>query len=190
MILADKPTKIWNCGFSLCPKSGKVLAPCGAKTVYHTASNKGQITVLACINSGGGTIPPMHVFPGVWFSSNPMEGCVEGGYFGKSDNGWMTQELFNGWLEKLFARYIPPERPVYLLLDGHATHIDVNTSKFCREKNILLYCLPAHSSQITQPLDVGLFSPLKQEWKKAVMFFNSENPGFTMSSLEYSGKPI
>ena len=91
--LIDKPSKIWNCdesGFSLCPKSSKVLATCGAKTVYYTTSNKGQITVLACINAAGGTIPPMHIFPGVRFSYNPMEGCVEGAYFGKSPNGWIT----------------------------------------------------------------------------------------------------
>ncbi len=50
--------------------------------------------VLACVNVSGGNIPPMHVFPGVRFSYNPMEGCVKGGYFGKSDNGWITQQLF------------------------------------------------------------------------------------------------
>lgn len=75
--LIGKPAQIWNCdesGFSLCPKSGKVLAPRGAKTVYYSSSGKGQITTLACINAAGGTVPPMHVFPGVRFSYNPMEG--------------------------------------------------------------------------------------------------------------------
>ena len=46
--------------------------------MYYSSSSKGQITTLACINAAGGTVPPMHVFPGVRFARNPMEGCVEG----------------------------------------------------------------------------------------------------------------
>ena len=55
-----------------------------------------------------------------------------------------------------------------LLFDKHSTHIDLEISKLCREKDILLYCLPAHSSHITQPLDVGFFKPLKVNWAHAV----------------------
>ena len=100
--LYDRPDQIWNAdesGFPLCPKSGKILAPKGEKHVYLvTGSSKQQITTLVCINAAGSTIPPMHIFPGVRFSYNPMEGCVDGAYFGKSDSGWITQELFYGWL--------------------------------------------------------------------------------------------
>ena len=106
--LLDKPSLLWNCdesGFALCPKTSKVLAPTGAKTVYYTTSSeKGQITTLACINAAGGIIPPMHIFAGVRFSYNPMEGCVDNAYFGKSDNRWITSDMA--------TRYIPPERPV------------------------------------------------------------------------------
>ena len=190
--LIDKPTRIYNCdesGFSLCPKSGKVLAPTGAKSVYYTCSSKGQITTLACASASGHTIPPMrdmHVFPGVRFSYNPLEGSVDGAFFGKSDNGWITQELFNGWLTKHFVRCIPPERPICLLVDGHSSHIDLETSKSCRDNNIYLYCLPPHSSHITQPLDVGFFSPLKVAWKREVMNYNSEHPGATVSKTSFA----
>ncbi len=110
-----------------------------------------------------------------------MEGCVEGAYFGKSDNGWITQELFNGWLKNHFVRHIPATRPVCLLVDGHTSHIDLQTSKFCQENGILLYCLPPHSSHIIQPLNVGFFSPLKGAWSKSVMAYNSEHPGATVN---------
>ena len=75
--LYNRPDQIWNAdesGFPLCPKSGKILAPKGEKHVYHvTGSSKQQITTLVCINAAGGTIPPMHIFPGVRFSYNRME---------------------------------------------------------------------------------------------------------------------
>ena len=79
--LDGKPDCIWNCdesGFPLCPKSGKVLAPRGTKTVYRTC-----ITTLVDISASGGIIPPFHIFSGERFSYNPLEGAVEGAYFGR-----------------------------------------------------------------------------------------------------------
>lgn len=118
----------------MCPKWNKVLAPRGTKNVYYsTSSEKGQITTLACVNAAGGTVPPMHIFPGIRFSYNPMLGCLDGAYFGKSPNGWITKDLFHGWLMKHFTTHIPLDRPVCLLVDGHSSHIDLETSKFAKK---------------------------------------------------------
>ena len=92
-----------------------------------------------------------------------MHDCVPGAYFGRSPNGWISTELFYGWLANHFAKQVAV-RPV---LDGHASHIDLEVCKFCKENSIYLYCLPAHSSHLTQPLDVSFFKPLKTEWAKA-----------------------
>ena len=177
----NDPARIWNAdetGCPLCPKSGKVLALSGAKNVYQvTSDTKEQITTLCAISAAGNIIPPMHIFSGQRFRYNPLDGCVTGAYFGKSEKGWITKELFYGWLANHFISHIPPSRPVVLLVDGHSTHIDLETSKLCQEKGILLYCLPAHSSHITQPLDVGFYGPLKQAWKKAVANYTANNFG-------------
>ena len=55
---------------------------------------KGQITTLIAICASGRTIPPMHIFPGKRFSYNPMEGGVDGAYFGRLESGWINTELF------------------------------------------------------------------------------------------------
>jgi len=166
------PSRIWNAdetGCPLCPSTGKVLCLSGTKNVYQiTGSSKEQLTTLCAISASGNIIPPMHVFPGQRFKYNPLEGCVPGAYFGRSLSGWMTTELFYGWIVNHFALQIPPQRPVVLLVDGHSTHIDIETSSFCQENGILLYCLPPHSSHITQPLDVGFYGPFKKSWRKAV----------------------
>ena len=156
-------------------KSGRVLASQGVRYVHQvSSSSRLQITTLVCASAAGSTIPPMHIFAGERFSYNPLANGVEGVYFGKSINGWMTQELFNGWITNHFVRHISPEHPVCLIVDGHSSHIDLDTSKFCEANGILLYCLPPHSSHITQPLDVGLFSPLKKSWQHAVAEFQYE----------------
>ena len=61
--------------------------------LHHT---KTEITTLVAANAAGNVIAPMHVFPDIRFRYNPLEGCVEGAYFGRSNNGWMVTELFYG----------------------------------------------------------------------------------------------
>ena len=188
--LHDDPSHIWNCdesGFSLCPKTSKVCAPIGTKTVYAACTaNKQQITTLVAISADGRAIPPMHVFPGERFGYFPLEGAVKGAYFGRSHNGWINSEIFYGWVSNFFSKQIGTERPVVLLLDGHKSHINLELSKFCKQDGILLYCLPPHSSHITQPLDVGFFSPLKGNWKKAVDAYRCANVGSPVTKQVFS----
>ena len=56
-------------------------------------------------------------------------------------------------------------------MDGHTTHINVAIGEFCRNNDIILYCLPAHASHILQPLDVSVYGPLKLFWNKALNNF-------------------
>lgn len=68
-----------------------MLAPRGTKTLYQTCSGKKeQIMTLVAVNASGGIITPFHIFPGEVFNYNPQEGGVDGAYFGKSPNGWIT----------------------------------------------------------------------------------------------------
>ena len=183
------PQQIWNAdesGFSLCPKSGRVLALVGTKDVYQvTGNSKEQITTLCAISATGSVVPPMHVFPGKRFKIDPMINCVPNAFFGKSDKGWMTAELFYQWLSKHFIHHATI-RPLVLLIDGHTSHIDISTAKLYRDNQILLYCLPPHSSHITQPLDVGFYGPLKTNWKKAVSSFTLANVGQSVTKYQFA----
>lgn len=48
-----------------------------------------------------------------------------------------------------------------MILDGHDSHKLYEFITFCEEHGIILLCLPPHSTYLVQPLDVGVFSPLK-----------------------------
>jgi hypothetical protein len=58
-----------------------------------------------------------------------------------------------------------------IVLDGHRSHLSVQFEEFCKEKNIITLCLPAHSSHLTQPLDVGCFSVLKRLYSRQLEAF-------------------
>jgi len=51
-----------------------------------------------------------------------------------------------------------------LILDGHDLHVTWEFLDYCLQNDIIPLCLPAHSTHILQPLDVGLFGPLQQNY--------------------------
>ena len=55
-----------------------------------------------------------------------------------------------------------------LVLDGHKRHHSAEFEVYCKEHKIVTLCMPAHSSHILQPLNVGCFSPLKQAYGRQI----------------------
>ena len=58
------------------------------------------------------------------------------------------------------------QRSSCAFVDGHQSHISLQLVKTAKEKGIHLYCLPPHTTDKLQPLDVGVYGPIKQAWKK------------------------
>ena len=55
-----------------------------------------------------------------------------------------------------------------LILDGYESHHSTDFELYCKEHKIITVCMPAHSSHLLQPLDVGCFRPLKQAYSRQV----------------------
>ena len=70
-------------------------------------------------------------------------------------------ELFHLWLSKHFIKYAVSSRPLLLVLDGHSTHYQPETVKFAKQNGIIMFCLPPHTTHVSQPLDTCVFRPLK-----------------------------
>jgi hypothetical protein len=58
-----------------------------------------------------------------------------------------------------------------LVLDGHESHQSVKFEEFCKTNNIITICLPAHSSYLTQLLNISCFSLLKKAYSKKIRLF-------------------
>ena len=63
-----------------------------------------------------------------------------------------------------------------LVLDGHGSHLTPEFDKTCSENKIIPICMPPHSSNYCQPLDVSCFSPLKKAYGNLVQ--NRMQQGF------------
>ena len=75
--------------------------------------------------------------------------------------GWTCDAIGEDWIRTVFEPATHTEATRLLVVDGHGSHITAPFIRFCIDYNILVFLLPPHSSHLTQPLDVGIFSPLK-----------------------------
>ena len=188
--LTDKPNQIFNLD-----ESGMPLDPCPPKVITqkgikHSASittgDKAQITTLACCSAAGYVLPPLVVFDRKKLKSEMTVGEVPGTMYGLSSNGWMDTELFELWFNHHFLMHAPSCKPILLMMDGHSTHFQPSVVRMAAKEEVILFCLPPHSTHLTQPLDKGCFGPLKSAWKEVCHDFLIKNPGKVVTRYEFS----
>lgn len=64
---------------------------------------------------------------------------------------------------------------VVLFVDGHYSHVSIDLIKSARSHGIHLLCFPSHATAVLQPLDVGVYGPAKQAWRKILKEYKLES---------------
>ena len=106
--------------------------------------------------------------------------------YGLTDNGWSNSEVFDIWFRNHFLAYAPAARPLLLLRDGHSSHYNPSTIKTAAAQQVILFCLPHHTTHIAQPLDVSAFGVLKQRWDEQCQQYMAKNPGKVVTRFQFS----
>jgi len=123
------------------------------------------VSVVECISMDGSSISPMIIFKGEKLLSNWIPGGLPKDWvFTCNLKGWTSNDHGLAWLQQVFeprTREKAQERPRVLICDEHDSHVNGRFIRHCKDNNIRLLVLPSHSSHFTQPLDIGVFSPLK-----------------------------
>ncbi len=134
--------------------------------------NREQVIVIQGVNSQGWNVPPFVVVAGKnhlasWYQNS---GFPPDWVISVTDNGWTTNEKGIEWIRHFEKHTKSRTTGVYrlLVLDGHESHHSAEFEVYCQEHSIITLCMPAHSSHILQPLDVGCFSPLKQAYGRQI----------------------
>ncbi|KAE9528578.1 hypothetical protein AGLY_012153 [Aphis glycines] len=154
--ILDDSRRILNCdetGMNTCPETGKVLCLKQMPNFYEIANGpEKECTIVLCSFSADGTsFPPMVVYPYKRIPAVIVNNLPNSWVFGRSDSVWSKKRFHS---------------PVILFLDGHSSHLSLDLSEFCVDKQIHLYCLPPNATHILQLCDVSIFKPLKSHWKK------------------------
>jgi hypothetical protein len=131
-----------------------------------TAGKQEWITVLECIDGAGGALPPMIIFKAQNTNTSWIpKDTPANWHFSTSNSGWTSNSHGFEWLRKVFepeSRKKSGNRPRLLIMDGHSSHITGDLIALCIENDIDLLILPPHCSHLLQPLDVGVYGPLKR----------------------------
>ncbi|XP_064114764.1 uncharacterized protein LOC135220992 [Macrobrachium nipponense] len=174
----DNSSRIFNCDetgivISGRDRASKCLLKKGTQSAYkRTGKGKLMMTVLCCASADGGFMRPFIInkgkTPTVYVQHQDL--AAESYSVGCSDTGRMTADLFHRWLEDVFEKELVKmniKKPVLLFVDSHSSHRNFEAFEFALSKEIFMYYLPPHFSHIMQPLDVAVFKPLKESYRKA-----------------------
>ena len=102
-------------------------------------------------------------FTGKHFNAQLSNGEVPGTLYSMSPNA-------SNWFFKHFLTHAVSERPLLLLLDGHSSrYILKKLVKAATEKDVIIFCLPPHTTADSQPLDTSCFGPLKTYWFETIL---------------------
>ncbi len=134
------------------------------------AGNREWASLIEVVGTSGRRLPLFVIFKGKkWKDDWYTRDMQAGDRISLSENGWTDNKLCIEWLKDCFEPATRTElRGEYrlLIVDGHASHVSNEFIKFVKANKIICLCLPPHSTHLLQPLDVSVFGPLKQNYKK------------------------
>lgn len=170
------PENIYNVdetGMTTVPnKPLKVIARRGKKQVGSlTSAERGVlVTVEICMNAAGQYMPPMFIFPRKKPNPELLDGAPPGSFAAYYESGWIQKESFVFWFKKFIEfSNATKERPVLLLLDGHASHTkNYEVLKLAVDNHVHLLCFPPHCTHRMQPGDVTFMLPLSTYYEQEV----------------------
>lgn len=163
---------------------------------FHAVTNSipsfTHMTAMITICAGGERVPPMLILSNLQNLPHNIDNFKSLAWWGSSTSGWMTKSLFTTWCVN-FAHWTTKYRErlnkssrFLLLMDGHLSRLNAAAIHYLHIHGIDVIILPAHSSHITQPFDVGIASILKSEYKKHLLTFIREIPEGTHVGMDIS----
>ena len=125
--------------------------------------------------------------------------------FYSTQNSFIVGDVFGQWLLDVFIPHVEETRRVLrqkigpfddravLLLDGCSSHKMAAHAELLASKNITLVFLPAHSSHLTQPFDLGTFGLVKRHLRREASYalnanFQNVNNEIDLEGDENSGE--
>ena len=83
-------------------------------------------------------------------------------------------------------KFAVPERPLILIVDGHKSHENIELIDCARTNNVILLCLPPHTTHALQPLDVSVFKSLKSHFSKALRAWCFTKRDFVVTKRDFA----
>ena len=73
-----------------------------------------------------------------------------------------------------------------LLLDGYSSHYTLELVKLAAQHDVVIFCLPPHTTADSQPLDTTRFKPLKSYWVDGCRKYLFAHPSQVITKFQFS----
>ena len=180
--LADTPASlIFNADETMLSgkRQYKGVVPMEAQVAIGPESQDRQhMTAMVTVSASGAKVPLFLILSGLQNLSDSLSFARERCWIATSANGWMTKYLFLDyvinfchWLS-FYRMSLPSDirsKTAVLILDGHSTRMNPGALEYLKRFNVKVVTLPAHTTHILQPFDVGLAGAFKSTFKKAMI---------------------
>ncbi|XP_050310783.1 uncharacterized protein LOC126746519 [Anthonomus grandis grandis] len=158
--LFGRPGNIYNTdetSLQLNTRAGQVLGKKGSKSIPSISPGK-TFTVVAFCNAEV-YLPPYCVFKGKNAKAEWADGMPPGSRVRMSEkSAYVTSEIFLVLLQNHFYPRKAPGK-VLLIVDEHSFHTtNLDTLQFAGDNDIIIFCLPSHTTHYLQPALIGPFS--------------------------------
>lgn len=167
-----QPCNMWNMdehgiGIGICTNSQVLASSTKRRSYVKSPESREWVSIIETVSPLGGFTRPLIIFKGQTLQTSHFPCDTPDWLFTNSENGWTTNEKCLNWLQTIF---IPETQPLnqawrLLIMDGHGSHVHVEFLWICKKHKIQLLFLPAHTSHVLQPLDLGVFAPLKSRYR-------------------------
>jgi len=196
------PKYIWNCDETMLDggKSHKKLL-CernGPAEISLEAPVGEHITLLLFTSAAGEWIKPLAIFPLKTLPEFSPQVYEDNNISGQ-ENGWIDGPIFKNYIQNFFVDHIMEMRsknqeqhePILLLMDHHSSRNALDSRILWEVYHILLFLIPAHSSHITQPLDLSTNGEFKQKLRERLKYVPGETKGEHRNRLlQISGRVL
>jgi len=157
---------------------GKALSKNGKQPkIAVDDRSESHVSLFAVVSATGLFMHPLFVIHGSPKVYLHDETVAEEVRLFNTEKGYMNKDTFYDMIVNHFIPQVqrkredliklgrdPSKTRAVLVVDGHKSRYDFRTFKALREANIDLVILPAHSSHITQPLDLRLNAIIKNKF--------------------------
>lgn len=160
-------------GFRVGVLTGRiVITHLDIKAVYLAdPDNRESITSIETICADGSTIAPMLVLKGEvllakLFANNLEDETV----LATSPTGYSNEQLAMCYLKHFHNQTYIKTKGAWrmLVFDGHGSHTSDEYLLYCWQHKIVPFILQPHSTHMLQPLNVGVFQPLKHWHQESI----------------------
>jgi hypothetical protein len=164
-----KPCNLYNfdeTGFRIGSLAGQIVFTRTGKQVYISdPDNRELVTSMESIDGEGGTTDPMMIMLGQLIKEKHFPAGLNSGIrIAVSESSYTNDLLSFEWLKHFDVQTRPPDREWRMLvIDGHGSHLTIEFVDYCYQDDIKIspFLLPAYSTHLLQPLDIGVFQSFK-----------------------------